>query len=181
LLRKAVGEYKAIINGFIERVREENPEIPAEVKVPDAVKVASNSGAVYKYPLPAESGVDELIAPSGGLSDKFAAISSSPDQVKRVLEDRPLNDARLLAAHKGPAAGAAYFSWAGLVQTIGPWVEYGMVQGMGSGDRENVAALLNQINTGLEVLQVLRSIEAVTTIEKGSTVTHTVSTWKDVD
>jgi hypothetical protein len=181
LLRKAVSEYKTIINGFIERAREENPEIPEEVKVPDAEKLSSKEGAVYKYSLPSEAGVDELIAPSAGLTDKFAALSSSPDQVKRVLEERPLAGSKLLASAKGPTAGAVYFNWAGFVQAIAPWVDYGMIHAMGGGDRENVEALVNQVNTGLEVLQVLRTVESVVTIEGGTTVSHTVSVWKDVE
>src|SRR5205085_11748884 len=141
----------------------------------------SSTGNVYKYPLPAEAGVDELIAPSAGLSDKFAAVSTSPDQVKRILADKPLSGASLLAKQSGPAAGAVYFNWAGFVETIAPWVDYAMVQHMGSGDRSNVEALLSQVNTGLEILQVLHSVESVITIEGNTTVGHTVSTWNDVD
>ena len=185
LLKKALGEYRAIFNDAIAKVRElvPNLEIPDWVKIPEPETRKTKDGTIYSYQLPATWGVDKQIAPNLALSDKVMVTSISPDQSQRLLAGTPLKvKSGPLADLKQPLAAAAYFNWPALVDAVGPWVEYGFTQ-YATLSGQQPAALnetLKQVRTVMDVLKVFRGISSVTYFEDKVLVTHTVTVIEDL-
>ena len=75
-----MGEYREIINGLIDAVRQiEGSNVPEDVANPRAASDRRPAGTIYSFPLPEEWGVDKKIVPNFGLSDKVAVVSISHD------------------------------------------------------------------------------------------------------
>ena len=80
LLKKAMGEYREIINGLIDAARQiEGVEHPREFDIPEPKMTESSSGKIYSFVLPEAWGVDKKIVPNFGLSDKVAVVSVTHD------------------------------------------------------------------------------------------------------
>ncbi len=93
-----------------------------------------------------------------------------------------------------PIASACHFNWPGLVDAIKPWVEFGVEYYMASeavntGDSKDefttaqqdaFADIMDQIETGAEILKCFRGYSSVTYVEGSVIITHRESVWQDL-
>ena len=128
------------------------------------------------------------LAPNVGLSSKFAALSVAPLYTKRLLEDRPLAiKGGPLTRRDKPLISAAYFDWAGMVNLVVPWVDYGFdefqkmqlaqLAQFGVEPDPGAAAqqkmILSQIHEVADILKCFRDFSSVTYLDAaGKNVTH---------
>jgi hypothetical protein len=176
LLRKAMGEYRTILNEMIAKVSELSPVPVPEISIPEPKTRQVKDGTLYYYDLPAELGLDAQFLPNAGLGGKVATLALTPAQSERLLERSAFKpDGGPLANLDRPLAGATYVSWSGLIDAVLPWVNYGLA--VGGAEDEEVAQV---IRTGLEVLKVLRSYTSASYFEEGALVTHAETVIKDL-
>jgi hypothetical protein len=189
LFKKAMSEYRAIADEAVAEIRKQHPEaIPADYKIPSPASETTQGGTVYTYKLPSEAGLDAQLAPAGGVGERVAVFATSPRLAAKVLAGAPLASQGLIGSASGkPCATLVYFNWRGLVDAATPWVEFAIrengpgAQGADAAeDPAQISDILSQVRTGLEILKCWKSTEAVTTIEDGVTVTHSVTTFEDV-
>ena len=188
--KKAMSEYKAIANDLVNKIREKDPSaIPAGYQVPSPESETTPGGTVYHYKLPAEAGLDPQVALSGGVGEKVAVFATSPRLAAKILAETPLASQTLIgSAATKPCATLVYFHWPALVNAATPWIEFAIRQnGPGAAGAEaeedpaQISDILSQVRTVLEILKCWRTTESVTTIEDGITVSHSVTTFKDVE
>src|SRR5262249_39736695 len=116
LLRKAMGEYRTILNEMIAKVSELSPVPVPEISIPEPKTRQVKDGTLYYYDLPAELGLDAQFLPNAGLGGKVATLALTPAQSERLLERSAFKpDGGPLANLDRPLAGATYVSWSGLI------------------------------------------------------------------
>src|SRR5262249_32120832 len=126
LLRKALGQYRSLFNELTMKLHEVVPNFP-DSQIPEPERQNGKDGTLYFYALPAEWGIDRQIVPTAGISDRVAVLTISQKHAERLLANVPLKlDGGPLADLTKPRAIATYLNWAGFVQTLTPWVEYGL-------------------------------------------------------
>lgn len=196
-VRQACQEYYRVFNDAIAAVRELSPEKLPEFKLPDPVLQEVPNGQIYGYPLPAEWDLDAQIVPNAGLNKTVAVLSLAPQHTRRLLIGEPLTIGGPLAKTDRPMAAVAHFHFAGLVEAIRPWIEYGvMMNGViehrdgfiaeedvpaeGADKEPPPATTRGQIRTVLKVLSCFRGVTAVVTVEKGVTITHYETHYQDL-
>ncbi len=193
LLKKAMNEYLSVAQAVADKLKEVNPgSLPAGYRVPDPKTREVSGGTVYSYELPTDAGLDPQIQPAAGLSKSVAVISLSPKQAERILEQSPLQS-ELIASRKN-LGSALVFDFAGLVDAVRPWVEYGFkyyAVGVSPGEdvtvklRElennpQVKFVLDDIRTGAEILKCFRGSTSITYLEDGVTVTRSLTRIEDL-
>jgi hypothetical protein len=184
LLKKAMGEYREIINGMIGAVRQiEGANVPEGLAIPEPKVTETSYGKVYSFELPAEWGVDKNIVPNFGLSDKVAVASVTRDHTERLLKGTPLAVGGVLAKADRPLALAVWFHWAELLDAAAPWVDFAVDQIMAEkGDEETgKKAVVDQVHTVVDVLKTLRSVTNETYLEDGALVNHTLVEVRDLE
>ena len=195
LLASAFDDYHDIFQSLLDDLHDYSPEEIPEIKLPTANKEETESGTVYTYDVPRQGGLDEQVAPSAGLSKSVVVWSYVPGQTKRMLPSKEL------AAEGGPLAdldrnlaGAGRFDFAGFVDGIEPWVEYGITQYYASQAVGTEPAtddvffqdppmekVLGEVRAVAEVLKCFRGYSSVTTLEDGASVTHFDYHFEDLD
>jgi hypothetical protein len=180
LLRKAAAEYRGIINDVIALAGKFNPAGPPQFKLPPPDGKEVEGGTVYSYPLPAEAGFDERLAPAAGLSKNWLTLALSPEQAARLLQPAPLQGTgKMLEVGKRPLASAAYLNWAGLVDAAAPWVDYALLAGQV--DPDGSKDVRGQVRTVMEVLKTVRSVTSITYAEGKAMVTHGRVVIRDIE
>jgi hypothetical protein len=194
LLKQAMTDYRSIINDAIAQIRETVPIVPAfEIPEPKTMKV--KSGTIYFYPLPQFIGLDPQIVPNAGLSAHVAALTISKQHSERLLSRTPLNvSSGPLAVANRPLAGAFYLDWPELVDSVTPWVDFGLhaagpkplaglldepEDGKGKGENEG-EGLRKQVHALLSVLKTFRGETSAAYLEDGILVTHSETVFKDL-
>jgi len=182
LLGKAFGEYRAAANGLINALRQVEPNVPAELEIPEATITPASTGKIYGYPLPGEWGVDEQVVPNFGLSDTVGVFSLSRGHTERLLSTMPLNVGGVLAKTDRPLAAAGFCDWAGLVDVFTPWVDLAIRQltNENPGVDAQAGGISAQVHTLLDVLKVFRTITGESYFEDGAMVSHTLLEIRDV-
>jgi hypothetical protein len=190
LLRQACGEYWAVAEGLLDAARHADPEhsIPADFKLPKPTVTKSKMGEIAGWTVPAQCGVDKAIFPNAGLSDQAAVLTLSRSHTERLLSSAPWKVGGLLASPNRPLVLAAGCDWAGFVEAAKPWVDLGarkvMAEKLDQSDPDaakvQAAAVLGQVHTVLEVLQVLRTITTEGYFEGAALVSHTLVEYRDV-
>jgi len=183
LLKKGVAEYVAVIDEGLKKARELAPDEIPPLTVPPPKTRQSGEGTIHFYPLPEEWGVDPRLAPNAGLSPDVVALSLSLDQTERLLKKTTLSLEGPLADLDRPLAAAAYFNFAGFVDAVHPWVEYGFnlaTDGEANEDEANgpdglggmgstPSAIISNV---AELLKCFRGYSSATSFEDGGRVTH---------
>jgi hypothetical protein len=194
LLKKAIGEYRNLIHDSWDVIRKLNPDekIP-EFRIPDPKVEKTEAGTLYFYPIPAQAGLDAQVVPTAGLSNKVAVLTLSNGHAERLLASKPLKNAlEVMPELKGKLAGAAYFDWAATVDALAPWLETGVTMWFqvrspkgeekdGDAPQGEVAEILKQVRTGLEILKCFRNVTSATYLEDGALVTRSVSVVRDLE
>lgn len=177
MLKAAASEYFDIIQEALDVLHKAKPEEIPELKVPPPQKRDFPAGTVYYYPLPAFAGIDKQIAPNAGLSKDTLALSLVPKQTVRLLESKPPVADGILQNTNRPLASALRFNFAGLLDAIAPWIDYGI----SLSEDENLGPdVQEQIHTGISILKCFRGASAVTYQEGDTWVTHTELRFQDL-
>ena len=183
LVKKASSEYFSITREAVKKLHAIVPEAVPEFDVPLPQSREFPEGTVYYYSLPAEWGVDTQIAPNAALSNDFLALTLVPKHGLRLLKQTPLQVGGPLANRDRPLASAAFCNWAGLVEAVEPWIDYGFAQDVVPEVPEEAEVTLAEAREGtkavLEFLKCLRTMSSVTYFEDSALVTH--SEWHVVD
>ena len=138
------------------------------------------------YPVPETVGIDERIMPTVGLSKNLCVFTISQDHALRLLkESKPKSEGLLSRYADKPLASATHFNFAGLVDVVMPWVEYGMNQQAlaeaaddavegdeDEGDALDPMVIRQRMMAASELLKCLRGVSSVTFVDKQSLVTH---------
>lgn len=178
-LEKAFGEYRSLANDVITAIRKVDPDNVPDFKIPPPQARKLKAGTMYFYPLP-EIGLDKKLLPNAGLSDKIAVLALSQEHTERLLTATPLKtDGGPLGDSKRPLAGATYLDWAGLMDTLYPWVDFGVGVASG-GDEDKQKDTMKQAKDVFDVLKCLRSYTSATYFEGKALVTHGETIWRDV-
>jgi hypothetical protein len=185
MLKKGFGEYRAVVNGLIDAARKTSDgQIPDGIALPEPQVTDSAGGKVYSYPLPEAWGVDKKIVPNVGVGEKVAVVSLTHDHTARLLTDTPLGVGGLLEKADRPLAVAAWFRWAGLLDTGAPWIDFAVDQVMANNMNANEAnkkAVLEQVHTVVDVLKALRTVTNESFLEDGVLVNHTLVEVRDLE
>ncbi len=206
LVRKAFVEYQAVVDDIIKEVRAFDPKsIPPEFKIPQPEIHETSAGVDFSYPFPKDLGVDSQLALGGGLATKVAVLSVAPAHTSQLLADAALNVSPTgpLADRKRPLAAAFYLNSAATIEALTPWIQLAVrkataqsAEAAGAGmfltddssrpelqpadDDPSAKFVLDQVQTVLDVLKCLCTIESATYLENGAMVTHSMSQFRDV-
>jgi hypothetical protein len=173
LVRKAAKEYREIWNELVEIAGKEDLKVPP----PETKKIPL--GSLYYYPPADGTGLDEQLALTAGLSDRWLALTISPKHATRLLEPTPLeHSSKLFIADPRPYE-IAFIRWPGLVDAIHPWIDYAL-------DVTQAEALTGQnirgqVRTVMDVLKCFRSSASISYVENGMYVTREETIIQDVD
>jgi hypothetical protein len=133
-LKEGAKEYFDVASEAIKLAHEIEPEEVPEIDLqkPEEREVEGNDDAkLYVYDLPEEWGLDEQIAPTAGLANDVAVLSTMPSTAERLLASTtPEIDTSIDL--KRPAAMIMHFEFAELIQKVRPWVDYGLGVAMGT-------------------------------------------------
>ncbi len=190
--KAAFSEYFAITQDLLTKLHEASTgdyaelfdeEIPL-IELPKPLERAEGSGTVYYYTLPQTTGLDPQIAPNAGLSDDVMAMSLLPKFTARLMNETPVINSGPLADVNRPLAAAGHLNFAGFIDMISPWVDYGMMmagalQASEGAQPDQMAMVMEHVKVGMEVLRCFRGVSSVTYIEDGVTVSH--SEWRFQD
>ncbi len=187
LLKKALSEYRAVINGLITAARESNDssQIPENAQIPEPKVTDLAGGKLYSLPLPGDGPVqiDKQIVPNIGIGEHVAVASISHDHSRRLLESAPLAVGGVLEDLERPRACAVWLDWAAIVETASPWVDYIIDQSGGDINERGMpkAMIESQVHTVTDVLKSLRKISNEIYFEDGVMVNHGLAEIRDVD
>jgi hypothetical protein len=192
LFREGLNDLFALSDELVDAIRNMNPDaVPSDYRVPDPEKSKAEGGSVWSFALTG-SGLDEQLRPSIGVGEKAAVLSLAPNQAARMLVANKLETGSGLSSFEEPLAGAAALDFAGLVDALKPWIDYGVryrcVAERESGqvdpdeelaaDDENEQAkeALQHVGVVVEAIKCLRAAVAETSIADDAVVTH----WRNV-
>ncbi|MEX2027738.1 MAG: hypothetical protein WEH44_10555, partial [Pirellulaceae bacterium] len=179
-LKKAFGEYRAVVQAAVDKVRELHPEaIPQGYEIPNPQVREAGGGQVYWYAVPNEAGLDPQLQPAAGVSKTVAVLSTSIKQAERILAAAPLTTKSEVIAARKTAGSALYFNFAGVVDALLPWAELAVAQQASERDaddaNQHAKAIIEQIHAGAEILKCFRGTTSVSYLQDGATVTHSES------
>jgi len=183
LFEKALGEYREIVNGLIEAMRQvEGVEIPEFFKIPEPETTEAAGGKIFGFPLPVEWGVDPQIVPNLALSDKVCVLSASRAHSERLMKATPPALGGVLARTDRPLALAAWFRWSSLLEAAAPWIDFAVDQVLAEqGDDTEAKAIVDQVRAVVSVLGTLRTVTDEGYIEDGALVHHSLVEIRDVE
>jgi len=198
LVKAASSDYFEITREAMNKLHAIVPDVVPEFTLPPPQAREFPEGTVYYYGFPREWGLDSQIAPNAALSNEFLALSLLPKFGLRLLKPTPLTVEGPVANHDRPLASASYFDWAGLLDALTPWLDYGVDQGDAIAAAAAAAAeaagqphaeeplekvppeeTKATIQFVIDFLKCLRTMSSVSYFEEGALVTH--SEWHLVD
>jgi hypothetical protein len=181
-LVKAFTDYRSIANDLLTQLRKLDEKVPDfQIPAPKMSKV--KGGTMYSYPLPDVWNIDEKLLPNGGVGETVAALTLSKEHTERLLTSTPLKvDGGPLADPKRKLSYASYINWAGMVDALPPWVDFGieLATTFNPGQEINKEDILKQAGTVFEVLKVFRTTMTASYAEDGAQVTHSETRVQDL-
>lgn len=184
LFVKALTDYRKLIDDSIRVIKELAPDadIP-DIKFPESKAIKKGEGTLYAYALPEELGLDKRLMPVIAVGKTVAAVTLSPDHAERLLEKKPIRTREIsLADPNKPLLSASVFDWAGILEVVLPWIEYGVTAAsVEEGKEQMIKDIMSQVKMVVEVLQVYKGTTSATYPEEGRLVTHSVSIVRDLE
>jgi hypothetical protein len=194
LAREAFGEYFSITQEALDKLHEASTGELKDMFEEEVPKITltkpqtheAGGGTIYFYALPEASGVDKQLAPNGGLSDSVMAVSLLPRFTERLMTNTPVQGEGPLANTNRPLAAAAHLNFAGLIEAIEPWINFGIGMSMGGFPTATqpggqMQGWSQQVMDVLEVIKCFRAMSSVTYEEGGAMVTHAEWHFQDLE
>ena len=183
LLKKGLAEYRAILNGLIDAMRQiEGSDIPKNFEIPKPTVTEDSLGTIYSFTLPKDWGVDKQIEPNIAVNGKVAVVSTSREHARRLLKPTPLTIGGVLSKAAGPLAAAAWFDWAAMVEAASPWADFTVDQVAADKgiDETQKKPIADQVHTAMDVLKALRVVTSESYLDGGVLVNHALVEIQDV-
>jgi hypothetical protein len=188
-LETAFEQYKTIANEAIDDLKvvtQENqqklmerlegqaqmlPMAIATLRLPNPQTGETDAGKLFFLSTFQQVGLDAAIAPSWGWSEDVLVVANSPDAASRILANHPI-EGPLADQVDRPLAGACYVNFEALMETIKPWVNYGLTVAAEQQDNEMISMVIPQVETVIDVLKCFQQHSSVTFVDGDSMVTH---------
>ncbi len=184
---QALVSYYEIANDFLDALRKVAPGVPSH-GIPEPEVRESGTTKMYVWAMPEDAGVDPQIAPCIAMNDSMIVFSMCPAQAERMLGGAELAVGGLLAATDRPLASAGFLNWAGIIDTLDPWVKAVARQEIGkhaggddSDPPQQMKWVMDQIDTVMVLLKTVRGVTYETAIEDGLMKTHVLVEIRDVE
>jgi hypothetical protein len=177
-LKKAMSEYRLILNDALARVSEHAGGLIPKVEMPTPETKKLGDGEMFFFPIPKEVGFDPRFLPNATLTNSLLVLTLSEDHSKRLIASTPFQGEGLLEKGDRAIAAFTYFDWAGFVDAIKPWTEIGVevaYEKMSDEDVKNAPKkeeVLLHLRTILDVAKAFRSYSAITYMDGKAMVTH---------
>lgn len=182
LLKQGVSEYFKVIQTGLTRAHEMKPDEVWPIILPTPEKSSVAGGELFTYPLPSEWGISERVAPSAAVSDTLLVLSPLPEVCEKLLaKSRPQLDGPA-AKFDQPLYSAGHIKWAKLIETVQPWLDYGIQVAIqqhqaedpqdGNGAIAVVGFVKPQVEQLLDILKVFHSSTSVYYQEDDVAVKH---------
>ena len=186
LLKKGVGEYRAVADEIVAKIHEKDPEA-----LPPATRFPMRRCAKFARAQSIPTRCRANWASMGNWLRRGArqACRSGDDFARahrRTAEPDAVRSGRTGRRRQAPMAVASFVDCAGLVEACTPWIDYAIRlgyakshEGEGTGlkfdpqDPSELKKILSQVHSGLEILKVLRTVSSATYVEDKVLVTHT--------
>jgi hypothetical protein len=168
--------YRTTMNRLYAKVRTMVPDnkLPEfEISIPNVEKV--NGKTFAWYPIPKQWGVDTQLQPTGGLSERVAALALSRGHVERLLAPTPLAASLTPITRDKLIDSAMIFSGKELAEMMRPWLGV-IVEQSREADRADVQRIGQSV---VSLLGVVEHYGTVTYREKGITITHSEGIYRD--
>lgn len=183
LLKKGFGEYRQVINGLIDAVRQiEGANVPDGLQIPEPTVTESSAGKIYSFALPKEWGLDQQIVLNFGLSETVGVFSASHAHTQRLLTATPPSVGGLLSMADEPVGIAGWLQWSQLLETASPWADFAVEQSVPAtkDDETQQKAIGEQVHTIMDVLKAIRAVTLECRVENGVLVSHSLLEIHDV-
>jgi hypothetical protein len=176
LLREAASEYLRIAQRIVDVLHKAEPDRVPGIQLAAPESRRTESGMIYYYEFPQTFGLDRQVAPNAGLSEDTLVLSLVPKMTVRLLNPIDLAATGPLADVERPLGAVSTFDFAGLLEALIPWMDYGM---MVSGEEVD-ASIRQQIGTGIEIAQCFRGISGVSYKTGEAVVSHYEIRFEDL-
>jgi hypothetical protein len=191
LFRDGLSDVFALSDELVDTLEAIDPDaVPDGYRVPDPEKTKVEAGSIWSFALP-RSGLDDAVRPAIGVGERVAVFSLVPKQAGRLLAGNRLETGAQLTTFEEPLAAGAALDFAGLVDTLEPWIAYlarygsmqqrdGVVDAAAelsaADENEQAKDALRHVDVVLDVARCLRAAVAETAVQNNATVTH----WRNV-
>lgn len=194
LLIEGMASYRAIVNDALTLAGKYGQEVSFRIPAPE--RKETENGQLFFYSFPEAAGVDRRLALTAAVGNAVAALTIAPEHAEQLLRPTPLRYDGPLSRADQPLASAVYVDFAGMLDAIRPWINFGVRLSHQSEEdvqlRKNfvtdqplltdddaeiddppaVQQTLQQVHQVLRILGVIRSYSSVTYEEDGALVTH---------
>lgn len=201
--REGVKSYIDVVRDGYKLAKEIKEDETPELKMPKpTVSELDGGGKLYTFALPKKWGIDSQVAVSAGLTDKFAAVSLMPLTTERLLREKPLEIDTSLKLDRS-AAAVTHIACAKLIDSIRPWIDYGLDVATGkikrkaekededseAGDEQpqqpspammQLGFVIPQVHQLLDVFTAMKSTTSISYEEDGMWVTHSETHIQDL-
>ena len=114
------------------------------------------------------------------------AVSLLPRFTERLMTNTPVQGEGPLADTNRPLAAAAHLNFAGLIEAIEPWINFGIGMTMGGFPTATqpggqMQGIVQQVMDVLDVLKCFRGMSSVTYEEGDAMVTHAEWNFQDLE
>ena len=175
LLKKALGEYRAIVNELIDAVRQiEGSNVPEDFHIPEPQVIEDSSPARSTASRRPASGASmRRSSPNIGVSDKVAVLSASHDHTERLLKADAAGGRRRAGRGRASAGGRRLvrLGRAGRGRRALGRFRRRADDGRQGRRRAQRKPITDQVHTALDVLKVLRTVTSESYLEDGVLVT----------
>jgi hypothetical protein len=197
-LETAFEKYREIANEAIEKLKEvtqENqqammerlegqaqmlPMAIAQLRLPTPQTGETETGKLFFLSTLQQFGLDAAVAPSIGWSDDVLVVANTPDGAGRILAEKSLAGPLADQADR-ELAGAMYVNFAGLMDTVKPWVSYALNVAAEQQENEMISMVIPQVETVIDVLKCFREHTSVTFVDGDSMVTFYSQQFTDLE
>ncbi len=201
--REGVKSYIDVARDGYKLAKEIKEDDMPELKMPKAnVSDLDGGGKLYTFAMPKKWGIDSQVAVNMGLTDKFAAVSLMPATTQRLLSEKSADLDTSLKLDR-PAAVVTHIECAKLIDSIRPWIDYGLDVATGKikpkakkedGDADEddkkpqppspmmmqLGFVIPQVHQLLDVFSTMRSVTSMCYEEDGMWVTHSETRIQDL-
>jgi hypothetical protein len=180
LFLEGCGEMYDLFDRAVDLVREFEPDsVPADYSVPRPEQESVGEVTKYTYDELTNALAVPGFEPQLVLGEDFLLLGYSQQQIEAMSEERLLETRPVWLTPETPVAAVSYFDFAGVVEAIRPWAEFGLTMNFGSLDQP-VTAASGPVPTGNDILQIWDCLTSLGQVAGTATVKEdgaVVSRW----